>query len=175
MFVCGVAMTQEEAFSPTSEVSEDKLDEVANSAKENMSNWARVCPSCGAYSPKYMESCTECGFTQSLRTIKKVNRSSTFRQDPAIEQKANAIFPKTPYRQRKDIREMVECPMCNGTGKIFLEYLDEYDSLDGNQEDRWLQCADCDGSGKIPKDVIIDRKNKTLMKHLLEVLSGFLP
>lgn len=142
MFVWGVAMTQEEAFSPTSKVSEDKLDEVANSANENMSNWARVCPSCGAYSPKYMESCTACGVA---------------------------------FKPRKSQDRMVPCPMCNGTGTIYLEYLDDYDSLEGNQEDRWLQCADCDGSGKIPKDVIIDRKNKTLMKHLLEVLSGFLP
>jgi len=119
--------------------SKDGQHSSVRSVDKDVSHWARACPSCGAYSAKYMESCVECGIA---------------------------------FEPRKGRDVMVPCPMCNGTGTIFLDYLDEHALSDGNQEDRWLPCSDCDGIGQIPKGMIIDRENKTILRHLVDILSG---
>ncbi len=64
---------------------------------------------------------------------------------------------------------MVLCPMCDGTGTIFLKYLEGYALAEGNHDQRWLPCADCNGTGEIPRRVIIGREKKKLRKEFLEI------
>jgi hypothetical protein len=60
--------------------------------------------------------------------------------------------------------------MCDGTGTIFLKYLEGYALFEGNHEQRWLPCADCDGTGEIPRRVIIGRQKKKLRRQLLVII-----
>jgi len=44
----------------------------------------------------------------------------------------------------------VNCADCDGTGEIYLEYIDDTDHAKAvHSEDRWLPGAACDGTGKL--------------------------
>ncbi len=46
----------------------------------------------------------------------------------------------------------ITCADCDGTGEIYLEYIDRYNSVDVlHSEERWLPCAACDGTGKLAR------------------------
>jgi hypothetical protein len=53
-------MTQSNTDPSSSGDSKDIQRRTARSTDKDYSRWLRVCPSCGANNPKYMESCTEC-------------------------------------------------------------------------------------------------------------------
>lgn len=43
---------------------------------------------------------------------------------------------------------MARCEHCQGTGVVYLEYVDEFDISEFDREDRWLPCGRCNGSGE---------------------------
>ena len=62
--------------------------------------------------------------------------------------------------------EKIVCPNCEGAGKIWLQYEDEYE-LDSSVDESWLPCTKCDGSGEIPRS--------GCKAYLIEVLKFILP
>lgn len=66
--------------------------------------------------------------------------------------------------------DTIRCPMCDGTGTVYLNYIDDYGAEDDNQDEKYLPCADCDGTGKIPELEIIRRQNWADAKHIFRFL-----
>jgi len=82
------------------------------------------------------------------------------------------------FETENSMEVMVQCPTCDGTGQIYLDYVEEFDYEAGDQKERWLPCSDCDGIGKLPKSRIAvlpsSRHPGRLQRILLKLYEEFI-
>lgn len=99
-----------------------------------------ICPNCGFENPETRQSCPQCGFILN----------SDLAESTAVK--------------------MVDCPICQGMGVVYLQYEAGFVP---DPESQWLPCAACDGTGKRAAFELRDEEFKRgCREFIINILDG---
>lgn len=109
-------MTQSNTLPNSSGDSKDVQRRTERTTEKDYSHWLRVCPSCGANNPRYMESCTECDVVfESVKDTDVMVQCPTCEGNGTIFLEYLEEFDDEAGDQEE---RWLPCRDCDGIGKL---------------------------------------------------------